>query len=237
MLRRTQWMVRLVLILGVAIGSVASVSLRGETPAPEASKTELSPSDLWYQDLCAAYLKADWVKFDEQIKIKSKHYYKMDRANRPMALAMQVSAKESRPTWWKNCRSPSPCSFKVRVWQKSFMANFKPSTSLGYQAAAAYDPRTRKLIYLVSWRPAYVDSTDPFDNDKMEEAYGLRIHRAEEYGFTMGNMAELIAWHELGHHCISSTFTIDQIEILYNNHRELYGVLQEFYADMAALYH
>ncbi|MEM1211428.1 MAG: hypothetical protein AAGI68_03935 [Planctomycetota bacterium] len=140
------------------------------------------------------------------------------------------------PAWWKNTRSSTPVSFKAEIWDKSFTANYKPADTTGVQAVSVrqtgwkrtrngYEPVLR-LDIIVAWRPKHIDSDRP--------AEGLI---AESHGYTNGDLAEVIVWHELGHNFLSARFSIDQIITLYTQHEALYVTLQEFFADMTAIAH
>ncbi|MDH3584061.1 MAG: hypothetical protein OER86_07590, partial [Phycisphaerae bacterium] len=60
---------------------------------------------------------------------------------------------------------------------------------------------------------------------------------AKKHGFTLGHIAEVIVWHELGHNYISKFLPTEQVIALYENHHLLYGHLQELYADLTSLHH
>ncbi|MEM6551865.1 MAG: hypothetical protein AAF750_07035 [Planctomycetota bacterium] len=151
------------------------------------------------------------------------------------AMARDV-LRQKPPTWWKNTRSSTPVSFKAEIWDKRFTANYKPTDTTGVQALSirqtgwkrtrnGYEPVLR-LDIIVSWRPKHIDSDEP--------AEGLI---AKSHGYTQGDLAEVIVWHELGHNYLSAHFSIDQTITLYTQHEELYVTLQEFFADMTAVAH
>lgn len=130
------------------------------------------------------------------------------------------------PEWWKDVSSLKPVSFKAEMWGKKFPANYVPSDELGMQMPIAEDPKTKRLIVIVTWRPQYVGSKQPLEG-----------WLSKKHGITYGNLAEAITWHELGHNYVTLHLpTKDAIE-LYRNHGVLFHHVQEFYADMTALRH
>jgi hypothetical protein len=97
---------------------------------------------------------------------------------------------------------------------------------MGLQAPIGVDPRTGRLLVIVSWRPAFVDSPKP-----------LKGWLAEAHGLTQADLAEVIVWHELGHNYVTLNLSLRDAIELYSNHRMLFEHVQEFYADLTSLRH
>jgi hypothetical protein len=131
---------------------------------------------------------------------------------------------EHRPPWWKNTTSSKNVSFTATIWGRSFKANFMPSEMLGGQVVGLDE--SGRFQTIVTWQPHLVNSPKPIEGE-VEEAHKL----------TEGDMAGAIVWHELGHNYVTQSLPTDQVKVLYTDYRLLFGALQEFYADMTALYH
>ena len=82
------------------------------------------------------------------------------------------------------------------------------------------------LIILVTWKPLMVDSP---------KAAGGKM--SEIQGFTLGDIAEVIVWHELGHNYLTETISTKNNVQLYDRYSDLYSTMHEYFADMAAIYH
>lgn len=130
------------------------------------------------------------------------------------------------PEWWKDVSSLKPVSFKAEMWGKKFPANYVPSDQLGLQQAVDIDRTTNRLVVTVTWRPQYVGSAKPLEG-----------WLAEKHGITHGTLAEVIAWHELGHNYVTLHLPVESALELYIKHNHLFHHVQEFYADMTALRH
>ncbi|MBN1942725.1 MAG: hypothetical protein JW849_05455 [Phycisphaerae bacterium] len=188
--------------------------------------------DAWYDRFLAAYRKADWLEFRDLYKDWSKMRLKLSQPQRSDVIYMRKTAEEFRPAWWKYTRSTKNTSFKARIWGRWFTANYVPSESLGQHQPVAI--RNGRLLTVVQWRPTYVDNPKPFSNDN---SFYVFIPEAKDYGFTIGTMAEVIIWHELGHNYICLNLPLRQLIRLHDEYSLLYMHLQEFYADLTALYH
>lgn len=182
----------------------------------------------------AAYLdnKMDEVKTLYQ-EMRAKQRY-LDRDHQNAIRHMNKMAPEYRPKWWSGTKKQEKNSFKAEIWGKSFFANYVPTRELGLQAVYPQEEFNRRtnewevvdLIILVTWKPLMVDS---------EEAAGGKL--AEKHGYTLGDIAEVIVWHELGHNHITETISTKDNVTLYDRYGDLYSTMHEYFADMAAIYH
>ncbi|MBS3821366.1 MAG: hypothetical protein GVY16_01010 [Planctomycetes bacterium] len=199
-----------------------------------------SEAEQWYDKLESAYMNARWDEYVELDASGRRHLRELTRQHRVNAIYMKKTAREFRPGWWEKCRSASNISFKAEIWNRHFTANYMPSDMLGIQAPVGidYDRRGRPYIQvIVSWRPLYIDNPKPLGEEDIMNIYGLTPTRSKEFGFSLGTMAETIVWHELGHNYITISLNTRAVLKLYRNHGMLYRNMQEFYADMTALYH
>ena len=103
------------------------------------------------------------------------------------------------------------------------IANYKPDTFLGAQAAYIDQG---KLIVIVTWKPNLVDNPKAASGDL-----------ATRLGVTLGDIAEVIVWHELGHNYLTVFLPTRGIIDAYENHQILFRHVQEFFADITAIYH
>lgn len=233
---------RIVLIVAVCLGDgmMAVGAPPGGCEPKSAAKAAVAEKDrsgdpavdAWYDHLLAAYRKADWEEFRDLHRDWLKMRLRLAPAQRDEVLYMRKTAEEFRPAWWKHTRSTKNTSFQARIWGRWFTANFVPSDSFGEQRAVGV--RNGKLLVVVSWRPSYVDNPKPFSNDN---SFFVFVPDAKEYGYTLGTLAEVIVWHELGHNYISLNLPLKHVLTLYNEYSLLFLHLQEFYADLTALYH
>jgi hypothetical protein len=192
---------------------------------------------LAYEELVGAYLNSDWDALTEQLKTIRRHRRFFNRQQRSDVAYIQKSAKDFRPKWWTQCSSSSNISFQAELWNRPLMANYMPTRMLGAQSVQAegeyrrnrrgeYEPVVTKLNVIVTWKPSLVDSDTP-GTGKLAEVHGMKL----------GDLGEVIVWHELGHCYITNYLPMQHVIELYNQHAMLFGHLQEFYADLTALYH
>lgn len=177
-----------------------------------------------YAKIVADYLKGEWPAFNDEMKVSGKHSRFLTPAQRQDLVYMRTAAPEFRPPWWDNCKKTSNVSFTAKIWGREFAANYMPSELLGMQAPVGI--LNGKLIVVVSWKPSLVD------NPKAVDGY-----MAKRFNLTRGDLGEAMVWHELGHNYISLNLPLNAVIELYNDHSLLFAHLQEFYADMTALYH
>jgi hypothetical protein len=137
-----------------------------------------------------------------------------------------------RPDWWAKVKSTRPISFQAEIWNRRFVANYKPDTALGAQVPVGVD--NGKLQIVVVWHPQRVDSNKPLGG-MLESILGEE--QVKRHQIRLGDVAECIVWHELGHNYISEFLPLQHVVELYTKHLPMYMALQEFYADMTALYH
>ncbi|HAU37014.1 MAG TPA: hypothetical protein DCX07_04785 [Phycisphaerales bacterium] len=173
--------------------------------------------------LQAAYMKNDWSALDLHLNLSRKHIRNMNSDQQKDVTYVRKARSEYRQAWWSKIKSSSNVSFPANIWGRGFIANYVPSEELGRQMAWI---RNGKLECVVSWRPNLVD------NPKAAEGELAKVH-----GLTKGDLGEAIVWHELGHNYITNFLPLQHVVALYNDHNLLFHHLQEFYADMTALYH
>jgi len=188
-----------------------------------------------YEAMAKAYLSGRQMdEIDEMYKEMRRHTRYLSREQREAMRHMREMAPTYRPSWWSGTKKQDKNSFEAEIWGRKFWANYVPTRELGLQAVfpkEEFNQRTGEfevvdLIILVTWKPLMVDSPDP--------AQG---RLAREHKYTLGDIAEIIIWHELGHNYITENLsTRDNIE-LYEKHDKLYSTLHEYFADMCALYH
>ncbi len=202
--------------------------VKGEEPAAPESQEEIAAAA--YQELAGAYLLNDWDALPELGRSARKHMRFMDRQQRLDIKYIQMHAKDFRPKWWSKCSSSSNVSFKVGLWGRPLIANYKPDRVLGQQAVLAErargSSRIIRLHAVVSWKPSLVNSSTP-GTGKLAELHGMK----------QGDLGEVIVWHELGHCFITNRLPVDHVIELYNQHEMLFSHLQEFYADLTSLHH
>lgn len=148
-------------------------------------------------------------------------------AQRDNLAFMRKEAPNIRPKWWPSVKSTTPVSFRASMWGKTFPANYQPSSgTLGVQYPVDYDPKTNRLIIVVSWRPNFIDNPKP-----------LGGWLAKRMDMRQADFAQCTAWHELGHNYISLHLPAEDAIELYVNYGALFSCVQEFYADLTALRH
>ncbi|MFK7789703.1 MAG: hypothetical protein AB8C95_09465 [Phycisphaeraceae bacterium] len=187
-----------------------------------------------YERYEAAYLSHKMEEVQEMyLEMRSKQRH-LSREKQAAIRHMNEYAPKYRPKWWQGTKKQEKNSFEAEIWGKDFWANYVPSRELGLQAVYPEQEYNRKtgewevvdLTILVTWKPLMVDST---------QAAGGKL--AEMHGYTLGDIAEVIVWHELGHNYITETIsTRDNIQ-LYDRYSDLYSTMHEYFADMAAIYH
>jgi hypothetical protein len=187
----------------------------------------------WYDQLLGAYMKANWPEFVDLYKQFPKMRLQLAPNQRSDALYMRNTAEEFRPGWWKHTQSTKNKSFQAEIWGRRFIANYVPSETIG-ATRSLLDMGRKKVQVIVSWRPTYVDNPKPYSNDN---SFHVFIPEAKNYDFTFGTMGEVIVWHELGHNYITLNLPMKHLYTLYREYVYLFSHLQEFYADLTALYH
>jgi hypothetical protein len=209
------------LIVGVFVACV-STCLAAEAKNEQAATAEAQSC---YEQLLDTYLHFEAKAWDTVCKASLKFTGSFTAQQKADIAYMRKTALEYRPDWWKSTKSSSSVSFPAVIWGKTFTANYKPSEFIGGQQLV-FDSTTGKLHVVVTWQPHMVDSTKVLEGDA-----------AAAHQMTEGNEAEAIIWHELGHNYVTLGFDMNQLYDLYTKYEILYMSLQEFYADMTALYH
>ncbi|NLW86376.1 MAG: hypothetical protein GXY38_05830 [Planctomycetes bacterium] len=181
-------------------------------------------SDEYYKKVIKNYLTSNWAPLAADLKAFPRFSSKLTPEQRKDIVYIRTTAPEHRPGWWTNCKKTSNISFGAKIWNRQFTANYMPTEELGAQAPVGV--RQGKLMVIVTWKPGMVDSPTKIDG-----------WLAKRHNLTHGDLADAIVWHELGHNYISISLPLNHVIELYQNHLLLYFHVQEFYADMTALYH
>lgn len=192
----------------------------GQTEAPAPS----SEGQAAYDKLVETYLRGPREDLAESLKQATRLVVQLNPKQRQEVDYIRRTSAAERPSWWESTKSPANVSFVSVIWDKKITANYMPSEDLGAQAPI--DIKGGRLVNIVTWRPALVDSP--------KAAKGALATRL---GITDGHIGEVIVWHELGHNLISTMLTAQQAIELYTSYRMLYMHLQEFFADVTAIYH
>ena len=219
---------------------VCSALVRADAPIAETAPSEAQPSaaDIAKEkrakaeqaaNECAAritdlYMHNKWDELDKELSGTGRHMSYMTRDNRVALGYIRQAAKDHRPPWWKSCRSSSNTSFMASIWGRKVWANYMPTEMLG--GAMPVDVRDGKLLVVVSWKPSMIDSAKP-----------AKGYLSKRHGLAQGDVAEAIVWHELGHNYVWSFLPLKHVMELYENHNMLFEHMEEFYAEMTALYH
>jgi len=209
-------------IVFAVLSTFVSYCLADDAGPELAATTKAQMAYELLEDTYMHFAPAEWEE-----ALKASYEFTRDYTPRQKAdiMYMRKAAIEYRPAWWKNTKSSSAVSFTTTVWGKRFKANYMPSGSLGQQAIVGFDEAGKPQI-VVSWQPHWVDSPDAVEGN------AARAHL-----ITRGNLAEAIIWHELGHNYVTNGFDYNALYELYTKYRILFDSIQEFYADMTALYH
>jgi hypothetical protein len=205
---------------------------RKEREAKEAKEREAA--EAVYTKYSEAYLSGKMDTVQEmylEMRAKQRH---LTRDQQNAIRHMNDRAPEYRPKWWDGTKKQEKNSFKAEIWGRDFYANYVPTRELGLQAVypqEEFNPKTNEfevvdLIILVTWKPLMVDS---------KEAAKGKL--AEIHGYTLGDIAEVIVWHELGHNYLTETISTRDNVTLYDRYSDLYSTMHEYFADMAAIYH
>ena len=216
---------------------ILSLSLSYAASAEDTATGPREAAQQAYLEYEQAYLMGDWDQVEAMQKGVSRKQSMLDRDQRQNLKYIRETTPGFRPEWWDKCASPTPVSFAAEIWDKKFIANYKPSDHLGLQSVQPTGKyrvtRSGKikadidgLDIIVTWKPQLIDNPDPASGKL-----------AEEHGLTLGDMAEVIAWHELGHNYVTTALPLDDAVKLYSEYTELFSHLQEFYADLTALHH
>lgn len=205
---------------------------RKEREAKEAKERE--EAEVVYAKYSQAYLAGKMDEVQEMyLEMRAKQRF-LTRDQQMAIRHMNDRAPEYRPKWWDGTKKQEKNSFKAEIWGRGFYANYVPSRELGLQAVypkQEFNRRTGEfevvdLIILVTWKPLMVDST------KAAEGKLAEIH-----DYTLGDIAEVIVWHELGHNYLTETISTRNNVTLYDRYSDLYSTMHEYFADWAAIYH
>ena len=195
---------------------------------------EREEAEALYAEYSEAYLSGKMDEVQEMYrKMRTKQRF-LSRDKQQAIRHMNEKAPEYRPRWWKGTKKQEKNSFKAEIWGRDFYANYVPTRELGLQAVFPKEEFNREtgefevvdLIILVTWKPLMVDSTEP-----------AKGKLAEIHNYTLGDIAEVIVWHELGHNYLTETISTKNNIELYDRYSELYSTMHEYFADMAAIYH
>jgi hypothetical protein len=213
--------------LGLALtaGVAADVAkpAAGAEAKPDAAQPK-SEAQLCYEQIVGDYMHSKWVSLEEARKGWLKHRSNMTAEQRADVAYVLKAYGEHRPAWWKHTHASRNTTFTVTIWGKSFKANYVPSEILGVHVPVMVEED--RLAFIVSWQPHLIDSPKPISGGP-----------PKDHGMTEGDFGEAIVWHELGHNYISQGLTPRQLFALYEKRTMMFTNLQEFYADMTAMYH
>ena len=211
-----------VVFFWLAVAPWAAGDTRPSAPAP-ASRSEAAG---FHRRLVESYMGGKWSDLEALLARSGRFRRFFSYAQQKDVEYVRAAYRLHRPEWWPQTRSFRPTRFKARIWTRSFTATYVPSALLGLQAVVGKDPKTGELQIIVTWDPRRVEDPTP-----ARQGY-LAAHRMTE-----ANLGEAIVWHELGHNYVTQGLPADQVMELFESHRELFAILQEFYADLTALYH
>ena len=206
-----------------------------QTAEPQVSPMQQA-ADEAYAALTEAYLTSDWDVIEKQEVAIRRHLRFLTPQQRQDVTYIRKHHKDFAPNWWRACSSVSATQFPAEIWGRKFVANYEPGQGLGVQRVhglgeyvrtrRGYEYKITGLKVVVMWRPGMVDDPNP-----------LPGNLSERMGYTRGDLAEVIVWHELGHNYLTNALKVAHVVDLYENHQVLYAHLQEFYADLTSLYH
>ena len=211
-------------------GADRLISTRGyQTPRPDrsriASGSKQSEALAAYDKTVALYMTGQFDKLPEHLRVTGKYRPTLKGRERLEVEHIRRTFTEHRPSWWSGTKSKKNTTFRADIWKRKVTANYIPSEFLGAQAPLGVT-RDGKMVVVVTWRPKLIDNPTP--------ATGQLALR---HGIRLGDIGELIVWHELGHNYITVFMSVRDVAEAYTNHRALFGHLQEFFADSTAIYH
>jgi len=230
--------------IGSALVGMSALWWSAAMPEPAAAQAERRPTRAeraeaaatTFDRMAAAYLQNDWSGVEEASKELRRTYRLLDPADQRIYRDLSRGYKGFEPDWWEHTMSPAKTEFPAEIWDKRFLARYEPSGALGFQGVRGkgeyvrtregYEYKITELEIFVTWKPNLVNNPDPA---------GGRL--AQRMGYTLSDLAEVIVWHELGHNFMTGSLSVDVNVELYTNYRLLYSHLQEFFADLTALYH
>ena len=195
----------------------------GPTTRPDSAAAARQAQE-YYRNVERAYMEGRWKELSAALRVSGRYNARLTRQQRANLAYIRRTAAEFRPPWWQATKSTSNRSFRAQIWKRWFVANYVPSELMGLQAPVG--ARHGKLVVIVSWRPSLVDNPRP-----------LGGVLAKRLGLRKGDLGEVVVWHELGHNYVNSFLPIRHVMALYRHHSLLYRTLQEFYADLTAVYH
>ena len=218
--RFTGMLLALCLAVPCAWGDDAK-SAKPKESAENAEKVKAAKE--YYQKMLDAYMHCKLDVLKEGRKGAARYTRFLSGQQRKDLGYMRSTAPTFRPKWWNKTHSSSKTMFRANIWGRPIVANYVPSRALGFQSVMIYRNR---IVVTVSWKPSLVDNPNPAAGEL------AKIHK-----MTKGDIGEVVVWHELGHNYITSNLPVKSVWPLYEDHRVLFFHLQEFYADMTALYH
>jgi hypothetical protein len=232
------------LSIGAALVGTAALLWGFLSPEPVAAQADRRPTRAEraeeaaaaFDRMAEAYLNNDWVGVEETSQELRRTYRLLDPADQRIYRDLSRGYEQFSPDWWEHTMSPAKTEFPAEIWGKRFLARYEPSGALGFQGVRAtgeyvrtregYEYKITNLEIFVTWKPNLVNNPDP--------AGGALSKRM---GYTLSDLAEVIVWHELGHNFMTGSLSVDVNVELYTNYQLLYSHLQEFFADLTALYH
>ncbi len=189
-----------------------------------------------YDELLKAYLTSDWTSVEKAVNDLRVTYRLLDAPDQAIYRDIRTGYAKFNPAWWPSTKSSSKTEFRAEIWDKTFMARYEPSGELGFQGVrsegrwvrtrAGYEWQITSLDIFVTWKPNLVDNPQPAGGQL-----------SKTMGYTLGDLAEVIVWHELGHNFLTGRLPVEVNVELYTDHLMLYTHLQEFFADLTAIQH
>ena len=222
-MRRIRWSVVSLIVAALCCSAAPPAAAQGAAGGEADLKLA---AESYFEKITDQYMHSDLAEFEASLKLYSRHARHLTGPQRADVTYMRGACKEYRPAWWKYTKYSKNITFTATIWDRSFKANYMPSEMMGFQMPVGIDERTGRFQVVVSWQPHKVDSPEEYEG-RYEKAHRL----------TEGDVAEAIVWHELGHNYITQGLHASLIIKLYSDHRLLFQALQEFYADMTAMYH
>jgi len=197
-----------------------------QTPRPDRTKItdpKLKDAYLAYDKAYELYMAKQSKELLNHLRKTMKQQYALPAKQKSELRYLRRALINQTPRWWPNVKSTSNTSFTAGIWGRSMIANYKPDTFLGAQAAYI---NNGKLLIIVTWKPDLIDNPKPATGEL-----------ATRLGITLGDIAEIIVWHELGHNYLSVFLPSAGVIDAYQNHQILFQHVQEFFADITAIYH
>jgi hypothetical protein len=170
------------------------------------------------------YMRGKWDALPAALKAAERQPTLLTPQQRLDLAYMRRTAAEFRPTWWNSCKSSVKVSFQARIWDRPITANFVPADKPGWSANA--DTHRKTITVTISWQPGMVDDTKEVEGEL-----------AKRHGLASGDIGELLVWLHLGYNYMLNALPLDQVTLLFTDHKLLFDHVQDFYALLTCVYH